>query len=89
MNAMPKPSKKSKTGRPARDEFELQELAEKLSNAKEERTQLVFTIWRSNEQVQGVIDKMDATTQRVHIQTRDKGLLKVLFIDILSVDIVE
>ncbi|MFE9279332.1 YolD-like family protein [Streptomyces griseoincarnatus] len=89
MNAVPKPSKKRKESRPTRDEFELMEMAEKLEEAKESGKRLNLTVWRMQEQVQGVIDKLDPGTQRVHVQTRFNGMLKVPFIDILSAESVE
>ncbi|GIO33283.1 hypothetical protein J2TS6_44240 [Paenibacillus albilobatus] len=89
MYAVPKPGKKTKSSRPSRDDFELQELAEKLEEAKESNARLNLTVWRMPEQVQGTIDKLDPGTQRVHIQTRFDGMLKVPFIDILSAERVE
>ncbi|MEC0092523.1 YolD-like family protein [Paenibacillus macquariensis] len=89
MNAIPKPSGKSKVSRPTRDEFDLQELAEKLGQSLEGSTQLVFTIWKSSETAQGTVTKMDTATQRVHIQTRYEGLLKIPFIDILKAESLE
>lgn len=89
MYAVPKPGKKSKDSRPSRDDFELQELAEQLAEAKENAAPLNFTLWRKMEKVQGVVVDMDPRTQRVHIQTRYSGVLKVLFIDILKTEVVE
>lgn len=86
MTAIPKPKSKSKVSRPTRDEFELQELAEKLVTAEQNKEQLLFTIWRRDEIVRGTISKMDPGTQSVHILERAGGLLKVPFIDILEVD---
>ncbi|MEC0241952.1 YolD-like family protein [Paenibacillus dokdonensis] len=85
MYAVPKPpGKKSKATRPTRDDFELQELAEKLEEAKENHTRLNLTVWRMPEQIQGMIDKLDSGTQKVHVQTRYDGLLKIPFIDIMK-----
>ena len=89
MSAIPKPSGKSKVSRPTRDESDLQELAEKLGQSKEGSTQLTLTIWKANETVQGTVVKMDSATQRVHIQTRYKGMLKIPFMDILLAENVE
>jgi len=87
MSAVPKPSsKKSAVGRPKRDDFELEELAEKIGEAKESSKRLRFVVWRSNDLIEGIVTKLDPATQRVHIQTRDRGLFKVLFIDILRAE---
>ena len=89
MSAIPKPSGKSKVSRPTRDESDLQELAEKLGRSITDSTQLIFTIWKSSEIVTGIVTKMDIATQRVHIQTRYEGMLKIPFIDILAAEEVE
>ncbi|GIO33147.1 hypothetical protein J2TS6_42880 [Paenibacillus albilobatus] len=86
MYAVPKPTKTKKDSRPSRDDFELQELAEQLDEARESRTQLSFTIWRKPNTVKGIVTKMDPGTQRVHIQTSYEGILKVPFLDILRAE---
>ncbi|MEC0089308.1 YolD-like family protein [Paenibacillus macquariensis] len=90
MNAVPKPSgKKSTVSRPKRDDFELEELAEKIGEAKESSKRLRFVVWRNNDLIEGIVTELEPATQRVHIQTRDNGLLKILFIDILRADNIE
>lgn len=86
MTAIPKPSKKRKDSRPSRDEFELMEMAEKLEEARESSQQLDFTIWRRTEGFRGVVTKMDASTQSVHIRDRMGDLIKVPFLDILNAE---
>lgn len=88
MNAVPKPSstKRSTASRPKRDDFELEELAEKISEAKEGSKRLRFVVWRREELIEGIVAKLDATTQSVHIRDRDGDMMKVLFIDILRAE---
>jgi len=87
MNAVPKPpGKKSKEGRPKRDDFELEELAEKIGEAKEGSKRLRFVVWRREELIEGTVTKLDAATQSVHIKDGDGDTIKVLFIDILRAE---
>ncbi|MCU6795144.1 YolD-like family protein [Paenibacillus sp. WQ 127069] len=71
-NAIPK--------RPTRDEFELEELGEKLVEAQRENQEVLLTIWAVTEQVRGLITNMDARTRMVHIQ-KYGNLTKVPFLD--------
>lgn len=82
--AVPKPSaSKQKETRPKRDEFELEELAEKLDYAKEERKQLILSVWKKDDPISGVIEKLDSRTKLVHVKERYGSLIKIPFIDIL------
>lgn len=80
---LPKPSKKKKVSRPSRDEFELEEIAESLKEAKEGNYDVVLTLW-SKDPIQGRITKMDGQTQLIHIE-RNFDTTKVPFKDILKV----
>jgi len=73
----------AKPKRPVRDEFELEELAERLQDAMEERRELVFTIWGRETTIRGRVVKMDADTKKVHIQNFGT-VEKVPFLDILE-----
>ncbi|MGE7021969.1 YolD-like family protein [Solibacillus cecembensis] len=68
-----------------RDEFELEEIAVALGEAKEEKKLKVFTVYRMEEHLQGAIIKMDANTKLIHIRDKVYGVHKVHFLDILKV----
>lgn len=68
-----------------RDEFELEEIANALNEAKEESKLKVFTIYKMDEAVEGVVTKMDANTKLIHIQDEMKDIHKVHFLDVLKV----
>jgi len=72
-----------KPKRPVRDDFELEELAGRLQDAKEEKYELVLIIWGRNEPVRGRITKLDADTKRVHVEHWGR-VEKVPFLDILE-----
>ncbi|BBI34500.1 YolD-like family protein [Cohnella abietis] len=85
MPPVEKPKKKYKDKRPTRDEALLEELGERLVEAKEEESEVVLTIWGLDESIQGRIVVLDARTRLVHVQTTD-GITKVPFMDIMKVD---
>ncbi|NHN33585.1 YolD-like family protein [Paenibacillus agricola] len=76
-NAIPK--------RPTRDEFELEELGEKLVEAHQEKQEVLLTVWGLTEQVRGRITNMDPRSRTVHI-SRYGDVTKVPFLDIWKVD---
>ncbi|MFD2446361.1 YolD-like family protein [Bacillus sp. CGMCC 1.16607] len=80
---IPKPTKKTKVKRPTRDEFELEEIAELLNEAKEEKNEIVLTLWEQ-EPVRGVISKLDGQTKLIHVESGYQTI-KVKFNDILGV----
>lgn len=80
---IPKPPKKTKVKRPTRDEFELEEIAQALTEAKEENTEVILTLWEKDS-VQGVITKLDGQTKLIHIE-KNYETTKVKFADILKV----
>ncbi|GEM_PF-592621 len=84
MPAIDKPGKKYKVKRPTRDEFELEELADQLTEAKREETEVVLTVWGREEAVRGTITEMDARTSLVHV-FRHSETVKVQFLDIMKV----
>ncbi|MFF2089353.1 YolD-like family protein [Paenibacillus sp. NPDC058174] len=71
--------------RPTRDEFVLEELGNQLSEAFQEESVIVLSVWGREEPVQGYISKMDSRTGRVHVET-EEGTDKVPFMDIMSVN---
>jgi hypothetical protein len=74
----------AKTKRPTRDEFELEELGERLTEAKEEATKVSLKVWGEDEPVVGIIVNMDARTRTVHVDNRSE-VTKVPFLDIMYV----
>jgi hypothetical protein len=71
--------------RPTRDEFVLEEIGNQLSEAKQEDSEIVLTVWGWEQPVRGVIELMDSRTGKVHIQ-RNGETVKVPFMDIMKVD---
>jgi hypothetical protein len=69
--------------RPTRDEFELEEIGERLVEAKDEGTKLLLTVWNA-EPVEGRITVMDARTKLVHVSD-GLTVVKVPFMDIMKV----
>jgi hypothetical protein len=84
MPPVAKPKKVNKIKRPTRDEFELEELGEKLVEAKNEESEIVMVVWGWDEPVRGRIVEMDARTKMVHVQKYGE-LTKVPFMDIMTV----
>ena len=76
---------KAKVKRPTRDEFELEELGNRLVEAKDEDSLILLTVWGWEEQVYGRITVMDPRTILVHVQDGEQ-LTKVPFMDIMQVD---
>ena len=68
-----------------RDEFELEEIANALNEAKEEGARKVFSIYKREEQLEGIITKMDPNTKLIHIKDKSMDVHKVHFLDILNV----
>lgn len=83
------PTKKKEPKHPERDEFDLEEIANALTEALEEKQTKVFSIYKRDESLEGTITKMDANTKLIHIKDRYMGIHKVHFLDILSVSDVE
>jgi hypothetical protein len=73
------------TKRPTRDEFVLEEIGNQLSEAMQENSEIVLTVWGWQEQVRGQIVKMDPRTGKVHIQLHEE-ISKVPFMDIMQVN---
>ncbi|WP_337098797.1 YolD-like family protein [Paenibacillus sp. YIM B09110] len=71
--------------RPTRDEFQMEELGERLVEAQREEIELLFTVWNWNEQPRGIIVKMDPRTKLVHVEYEGE-LMKIPFMDIMQVE---
>ncbi|MWV44916.1 YolD-like family protein [Paenibacillus sp. HJL G12] len=71
--------------RPTRDEFVLEELGNQLTEAYQEESEIVLTVWGWEESVRGQIDQMDSRTGKVHIK-KDGVITKVPFMDIMEVN---
>ncbi|MEW9697618.1 YolD-like family protein [Paenibacillus sp. SI8] len=71
--------------RPTRDEFVLEEIGNQLSEAKDENSEIVLTVWGVEEPVRGLIIAMDSRTGKVHVE-RNGELVKVPFMDIMQVN---
>lgn len=69
--------------RPTRDEFELEELGERLVEAKDEETRVQLMVWNC-EPVKGKIVKLDSRTKTVHVE-QGGDTVKVPFLDIMKI----
>lgn len=79
------PTKKKEPKHPDRDEFDLEEIANALTEAMEEKQTKVFSIYKLDEPLEGAITKMDANTKLIHIKDKYMNIHKVHFLDILSI----
>ncbi|MGG1637245.1 YolD-like family protein [Paenibacillus sp. NRS-1760] len=70
--------------RPTRDEFELEELGERLVEAQQEELMIKLIVWNWDQPVIGKITKMDSRTKSVHIEFKGETT-KVHFLDIMKV----
>ncbi|MFX3631835.1 MAG: YolD-like family protein [Candidatus Pristimantibacillus sp.] len=71
--------------RPTRDEFELEELGERLSEAHQEGSEIVLNVWNWELPVQGRIVTMDSRTRLVHVDGLG-SITKIPFLDIMKVE---
>lgn len=73
------------TKRPTRDEFAMEEIGNNITEAFQEESIVLLTIWGCEEPLRGQIILMDSRTGTVHVrQTVDT--VKVKFMDIMRVD---
>ncbi|WP_138756483.1 YolD-like family protein [Paenibacillus sinopodophylli] len=70
--------------RPTRDEFELEELGERLVEAQQEDLEISLIVWNWDQRVTGKITKMDSRTKMVHVYDNGEEV-KVPFLDIMKV----
>lgn len=71
--------------RPTRDEFQMEEMGERLVEAFQEGTELLLSVWNWADPVRGIITKMDSRTRLVHVQY-EAEVVKVPFMDIMRID---
>lgn len=71
--------------RPTRDEFVLEELGNQLTEAFQEKSEIVLTVWGWEDPVRGQIVLMDSRTGKVHV-TQQETVVKVPFMDIMDVN---
>ncbi|ANA82872.1 hypothetical protein C7121_18875 [Paenibacillus glucanolyticus] len=71
--------------RPTRDEFVLEELGNQLTEAYQEESVIVLTVWGWEETVRGQIDQMDSRTGKVHMKHNGE-VTKISFMDIMEVN---
>ncbi|WP_028545271.1 YolD-like family protein [Paenibacillus taiwanensis] len=71
--------------RPTRDEFVLEELGNQITEAYQEESIVVLTVWGWDEGVKGQIVQLDSRTSKVHVN-QDGATIKVPFMDIMRLD---
>ncbi|MFX3636665.1 MAG: YolD-like family protein [Candidatus Pristimantibacillus sp.] len=71
--------------RPTRDEFELEELGERLSEAHQESNDTLLSVWNWEHPVRGRIVTMDSRTKLVHVDCMGE-ITKIPFLDIMKVE---
>lgn len=79
------PTKKKEPKHLDRDEFELEEIAYTLTESMQESKNKVFSIYKKDGQLTGMVTKMDANTKLIHIKDKYMDIHKVHFLDILNV----
>ncbi|MGW6380957.1 hypothetical protein [Peribacillus butanolivorans] len=72
-----------------RDEFELEEVAYAINEAKEGGALKDYIIYRREQPLRGVVTKMDANTKLIHITDKRMDVHKEHFLDILKVSNIE
>ncbi|MEK8198431.1 YolD-like family protein [Lysinibacillus sp. FSL M8-0134] len=77
--------KKKEPKHPERDEFDLEEIVNALTEVIEEKQNKVFSIYKRDEALEGTVTKMDANTKLIHIKDKYYNIHKVHFLDILSI----
>ncbi|WP_020618804.1 YolD-like family protein [Paenibacillus daejeonensis] len=81
-----KPKKGYKAKRPTRDEYQLEELGDRLVEAKEEESELLLEVWGEEQEVRGRIVALDSRTRKVHVAESHGELRKIPFLDIMNVN---
>ncbi|OPA75183.1 hypothetical protein BVG16_21500 [Paenibacillus selenitireducens] len=71
--------------RPTRDEFVLEDIANQLTEAKQESSEIVLTVWGKEQPIRGIITNMVPRTGKVHVQGTE-GENQVPFMDIMKVE---
>lgn len=71
--------------RPTRDEFVLEEIGNQLTEAMQEESVILLTVWGKEEEVRGQIVGMDPRTGKVHLSLNEE-ITKVPFMDIMAIN---
>lgn len=71
--------------RPTRDEFELEALGERLSEAHQEGSDTLLSVWNWEQPVLGRVVTMDSRTKLVHVDCMGE-ITKIPFLDIMVVE---
>ncbi|WKT76932.1 YolD-like family protein [Lysinibacillus fusiformis] len=79
------PTKKKEPKHPDRDEFDLEEIANTLTETMQENKIKTFAIYKWEKQLTGTITKMDANTKLIYIKDKYMNIHKVHFLDILKI----
>ncbi|QSF42803.1 YolD-like family protein [Paenibacillus tianjinensis] len=71
--------------RPTRDEFVLEEIGNQLTEAMQEESVILLTVWGKEEELRGQIVGMDPRTGKVHLSLNEE-ITKVPFMDIMAIN---
>lgn len=71
--------------RPTRDEFVLEEIGNQITEAFQEKSVILLTVWGREEPLRGQIVLLDSRTGKVHVQKNDETE-KISFMDIMKID---
>jgi hypothetical protein len=61
-------TKEKVTKRPTRDEFEMEELGNQITEALHEESEVALTVWGIKEYVRGLIVLLDSRAGTVHVK---------------------
>jgi hypothetical protein len=78
-------AKEKITKRPTRDEFAMEEIGNQITEALQEESEILLTVWGWEKQVRGQIIIMDSRTGTVHVK-QSHDTIKVKYMDIMKVD---
>ncbi|MCL1701644.1 hypothetical protein [Lysinibacillus sp. Bpr_S20] len=73
------PAKKKEPKHLDRDEFDLKEIAYALTEAMQESKNKVFSVYKRDEQITGMVTKMDANTKLIHIKDKHMDIQSTFF----------
>jgi hypothetical protein len=76
---------KAKQKRPTRDEFELEDLGNQIVEAKDNKEQVMLTVWGVEEPVVGIIVELDPRKRQIRVNLED-GFKWIPFLDVMRLD---
>jgi predicted RNA-binding protein len=76
---------KATTKRPTRDEFELEELGNRIVEAKDNEENVTLNVWGSGNTLPGKIVELDARKRQIRLETSE-GSKWIPFLDIMKVE---